>query len=123
MGTGKKPSKDVITGAILASARPCGQRWTTKGTSESATLRPQGWAFVPRAASQLPGYTQAFMALHRASRADIEASAWQDKPLRVTGASPQEQTPQRLGGGCASEGWVVSSSHCGNQLLLTRCLC
>lgn len=75
-----------------------------KGDLGVGCLKTTGLGFCT---SQLPGYTQAFVALHRASRAGGEAPAWQDRPLRITGASPQEQTPQRLGGGCAGEGWVA----------------
>lgn len=80
---------------------------------------------TPKPARQPPGHTQAFVALHRASGAGSEAPASQDKPLRVTGASPQQQTLQRLGDGYAElvkasepSGWA-SSSHWGSQLPLT----
>lgn len=82
---------------------------------------------TPKPARQPPGHTQAFVALHRASGAGSEAPACQDKPLRVTGASPQEQTLQRLGDGYAElvkaserSGWA-SSGHWGSQLPLTGC--
>lgn len=78
-----------------------------RGDLGVSCLKTRGLGFCTPGSQPAPGYTQAFVALHRASREGDEAPAWQDEPLRVTGASPQEQAPQRLGGGRAGEGWVA----------------
>lgn len=92
-GTGEKPCQGPVPGC-LASVDPSLRQLQSTEQTLGSTISHGAGLLCPQATG-----TQAHVALRRATGAGTEAPVCQDKPLGVTGAGPQEQTPQRLDDG------------------------
>lgn len=92
-GTGEKPRQGPVPGC-LASVDPSLRQLQSTEQTLGSTISHGAGLLCPQATG-----TQARVALRRATGAGTEAPVCQDKPLGVTGAGPQEQTPQRLDDG------------------------